>query len=209
MAEQILQIDRFQERTHVLGPGARAAVWLHGCSRNCPGCVAAEMNHSDDFTLSTPEALAERVKAVDGIEGVTLSGGEPFQQSLEALGRFLALVRADTRLSVMVYSGYLLDELKADARTRPLLDYIDILVDGPYLQEQDHGELWRGSSNQKIHFLTERYAALAEVVAGQKGRPLEFKFQDGLRFSFTGIPPKGFRSSVRKALSEKGFDINW
>lgn len=204
-----LLVDRFQERTRVLGPGLRAVVWFHGCTRNCPGCVAAEMNASTDFQTCTPGELAERVRAVTDIEGLTISGGEPFQQNPVAMRSFLEQIRTHSSLSVMLYTGYRLGELRKDPERAHLLELLDILVDGPYREDLDHGELWRGSSNQHIHVLTPRYRAWGREMSGKYGRPLEVAFQDGLNFNFTGIPPRGFRNRVRKALAVRGFTVAW
>lgn len=203
-----LLVDRIKDSTTVLGPGNRAVVWFHGCSRCCPGCIASCMNVADDYARYTPKELSSRVLAIDGVEGVTISGGEPFNQDVEAMSMFLASVRT-SGLSVMAYTGYLREELEADKNKCGLLGFIDILVDGPYVESEDHGELWRGSANQKIHFLTERYSGIATFVEGRKGRNLEFELGRGLDFSFTGIPPRGFRNRLAERLDQKGMEINW
>ena len=208
MATRKLAVDRIKERTKVLGPGTRFAVWFHGCPRKCPGCVASEMNESADYCSFTPEELSTRVLAVSDVEGITISGGEPFAQDVESMGAFLSAVR-DADLSVMAYTGYLREELESDAGKRALLRYVDILVDGPYVESEDHGELWRGSANQRIHCLTDRYPCLAEAVGGKKGRPLEFEFGEGLNFSFTGIPPVGFRDRLAERFGQKGLEVKW
>ena len=204
----MLNVDRVKERTKVLGPGTRVAIWFHGCPHKCPGCVASAMNESTDYGRFTPEELADRVLAVSGVEGVTISGGEPFAQDVESMGSFLSAV-CDANLSVMAYTGYLREELESDAGKCALLRYVDILVDGPYVESEDHGELWRGSANQRIHCLTDRYARLAEAVEGKKGRPLEFEFGEGLNFSFTGIPPAGFRDRLSERFGQKGLEVRW
>lgn len=203
-----LLIDRIQDRTQTLGPGFRAVVWFHGCSRKCPGCIAANMNVSTDFEQSTPSALLDRIKSNDAIEGITISGGEPFDQNIGALHGFLHGVKAETNLSVMVYTGYLMKELFENSQTRVLLGYIDILVDGPYVQSLDFGQLWRGSENQQIHFLTNRYASLKNITE-RKGRPVDVSIVDGRTFSITGIPPKGFRKRLEDRLSEKDLAVVW
>lgn len=203
-----LKVVKIKERTKVLGPGMRFAVWFYGCPRKCPGCVAAEMNSSTEFNIFLPGELAKRALAVRDIEGVTISGGEPFAQDPDSMGQFLSIVR-DSGLSVMAYSGYLLEELREDAKRAPLLRFVDILVDGPYVEREDHGELWRGSANQRIHFLTDRYSSLATIVESKKGRPLEFEFGDGLNFSFTGIPPIGFRDRLVERLGQKDLEVKW
>lgn len=166
------------------------------------------MNSSSDYSEFESGALSDRVLSVEGVEGITLSGGEPFAQDPEAMRDFLSAIRSDGR-SVMAFTGYLLEELESDGTRRDLLGLVDILVDGPYVESEDHGELWRGSSNQRIHFLSDRYSNLAGLVEGRKGRPLEFEFGDGLSFSFAGIPPAGLRGRLSERLGRKGLEVEW
>ena len=105
------------------------------------------MNLSVDFTGWGPDDLACRVKSVDGIEGVTISGGEPFDQNADAMHLFLSEVHS-AGLGVMAYTGYAWEELESDCEKKRLLSFVDILVDGPYVESEDHGELWRGSANR-------------------------------------------------------------
>ena len=205
----LLAVSRFQPKSGVLGPGKRCVVWFHGCSRNCPDCIAASMNKSAEFESLTPEALAERILAVDGIEGITLSGGEPFEQDIRSMCGFLDLIRRKSNLSVMAYSGYLFAELEADPEKSRLLPFLDILVDGPYLRGLNDGSLWKGSSNQTIHFLTERYSAMAKQVRRAKGRPLEIQLSADMKLDLTGIPPADFREKLAKSLAEKNLQIQW
>lgn len=204
-----LTVSRFQQKSCVLGPGTRCVVWFHGCSRNCPECIARTMNEAADFEVLTPESLAERILAIDGIEGITLSGGEPFEQDMQAMFDFLNGIRRQSSLSVMVYSGFLLPELQSDPEKSRLLPLLDILVDGPYRHELNDGSLWKGSSNQTIHFLSERYSSMADQVRSRKGRPLEFQVTADMKLDLTGIPPADFRQKLEKSLKEKNLLIQW
>ena len=205
----MLLIDRFQNKTSVLGPGIRSVVWFHGCSRKCKGCIAAEMNNSNDFYKIEVQELLENVRSVNGVEGITLSGGEPFQQDLSEMYSFLSQIKQTTSLSVMVYTGYLLSEIMEDGEKKKLLDFIDVLVDGPYIEEEDKGQLWRGSENQSIYFLSARYKDMEAQIKLKTGRPVEFAFTEGLQFSITGIPPRGFKDSLSRRLKEKDLNITW
>lgn len=167
------------------------------------------MNRSNDYETIDSMTLAERVCSVGGVEGLTLSGGEPFDQDASSMVDFLDVVRQRMNLNVMAYTGYCLAELRNDRERCRILPLIDILIDGPYVESEDHGELWRGSANQQVHFLSERGSALKELFDGKFGRPLEFEFRRGLQFSFTGVPPKGFKTNLRRVLSEKDIEINW
>lgn len=167
------------------------------------------MNASVDYRTYTVDELLEEVLSIQEIEGITISGGEPFEQNADALFGFLSGIKGSERLSVMAYTGYGLSELMNDPRKNKCLALIDILVDGPYIASEDKGELWRGSGNQTIHFLTSRYAYLAETIPSQKGRPMEFSISKDNRFSFVGIPPKGFRQNLEQKLGQKGLVVSW
>lgn len=139
--------------TQAEGPGVRTAIWVQGCSIRCPGCCNPEL-----FTtrggegMSPPDLVAQAV----GIQGITVVGGEPFEQP-EALAE---LARVRGALSMVVFSGYPLEDLRARAcpHTHAVLDSIDVLVDGPYDQARpDPHRRFVGSTNQRIHFLTDRY----------------------------------------------------
>lgn len=205
---KMLTVDRIKNCTEVLGPGKRFAVWFHGCRRNCHGCIAAEMNASSDYECYTPEQLLERVRNVSEVEGITVSGGEPFDQPREELEFFLHGV-VSHGLNVMAYTGYLREELENDVQAQRLLRHVDILIDGPYRESEDHGELWRGSGNQRVHFLTDRYRDLEGSVMKRKGRPLEVELGTDRSFAFSGVPPRGFREKLRSALAERQMELNW
>lgn len=138
-----------------------------------------------------------------------MSGGEPLEQPAAALTEFLEILRARTSLSIMLFTGYLRAEVEQNPETRGILNLLDILVDGPYVQELDHGELWRGSSNQTIHFLSNRYAPFAEALPKRKGRPMEFVISQSGSFYFTGIPPHDFRKNLEAELKRKQLCIQW
>ncbi len=106
--------------------------------------------------LEDARALAERA-ARSEVEGVTLLGGEPFEQA-EACAVFAAHAHS-LDLSVMVFSGYTLAELEARPDSRALLDACDLLVDGRFDRDRlDRSRRWIGSTNQRLHLLTSRYA---------------------------------------------------
>ncbi len=153
-----LRVAQFVPRTEAEGPGPRFALWLQGCPLRCPGCCNPEM-FSDRGPLVPVEELARRILATPGIEGLSLLGGEPFAQPGPAAA-LCERVR-EAGLSIMVFSGYTLAELRAMARpdVDRLLATVDLLVDGRYEKEQpDTHRRWIGSRNQVLHFLTSRYS---------------------------------------------------
>ena len=146
--------------TEAEGPGRRYAVWVQGCTLGCPGCCNPEMFAADrGGTFVEPSELAERVRATADLEGISVLGGEPFEQA-EGVAELCRLVKAQGR-SVMVYTGYTLAELRAkqSPAVDALLAEVDLLVDGRYEQgKPERTRRWIGSSNQVMHFLTPRYA---------------------------------------------------
>ena len=144
--------------TEAEGPGHRFALWVQGCSLRCPGCCNPHLWADKDRDTTTvadvwAQILAARHKHPQ-LEGVSLIGGEPAEQDapLAALAR---QCRAHG-LTVMLYSGYTLEELQA--RRAQLLDTTDLLVDGRYDETLRTTERrWIGSTNQRLHHLTDAY----------------------------------------------------
>ncbi|MEU9117215.1 4Fe-4S single cluster domain-containing protein [Streptomyces sp. NPDC048483] len=204
--EQI-SVARTLDRCAVLGPGLRAVLWVQGCPLRCRGCVAAEtLPFAGGETKSVAE-LAGWLLGVDGIEGVTLSGGEPFSQP-EALAGLLDRVRARRPdFSAMAYSGFRHEALRRGTPAqRALLDRLDLLVDGPYVAAR-HGNLrWRGSANQRVLPLTTRYAEVAALP--DTGAGIEFAMDRDGALSWAGVPPApGFREGLERRLAEHGFAL--
>jgi anaerobic ribonucleoside-triphosphate reductase activating protein len=153
-----LRVAQVVPDTEAEGPGRRFALWVQGCTLGCPGCCNPEMFSSRGGTLEAPEVVAARVLATPGLEGLSVLGGEPFQQAA-AVAELCERVRAGGR-SVMVYSGYTLEELRQLPGPGPaaLLAATDLLADGRYVRELPEARRrWLGSSNQRLHFLTDRY----------------------------------------------------
>ena len=148
------------------GPGKRFAIWVQGCERRCPGCCNPDMQEiRKNIVVDTKDLieLIHRTMLCDEIEGLSFIGGEPMLQA-EGL-REVALWAHSVGLTVLAFTGYLLSELKEmkNDSIEKLLSEIDILVDGPFLQEQyDDEREWVGSKNQIVHFLSEAYKSGVE-----------------------------------------------
>jgi anaerobic ribonucleoside-triphosphate reductase activating protein len=147
--------------TEAEGPGKRFAVWFQGCPLRCPGCCNPEFLPFQGGEIRSADELAaamRRARDESGIEGLTLLGGEPFAQP--AAGVALARAARSLDLSVMVFTGYTLEQLQCrpESEIAELIALTDILVDGPYERDKpDHQRRWIGSTNQRVHFLTSRY----------------------------------------------------
>jgi anaerobic ribonucleoside-triphosphate reductase activating protein len=158
-----LSVAQVVPATEAEGPGLRFALWFQGCPLRCPGCCNPEML---TFEGGVRVSVAEVVRQVEeaardhGVEGITLLGGEPFAHAAGAAG--LARALKERGLSVMIFSGFTLEEIQKvpDPAAAELLALTDILVDGPYVREQpETRRRWIGSANQRIHFLSDRYRA--------------------------------------------------
>ena len=147
-----VRVHKILKSTRVEGPGTRYCIWFQGCSRHCKGCWAkATWAHDSGEELET-ETILEEILTTKGIEGVTFLGGEPFEQP-QAL-KFLARGVKEAGLSVLCFTGGKIEDIK----DREILNYIDLLIDGEYREEeQDFSRPWVGSRNQRYHFLTDRY----------------------------------------------------
>jgi len=146
------------------GPGRRFVLWTRGCPHLCEGCGNFYLRRAGCHfaTIDQIFQLIQKSVSDHAIEGITFSGGEPFMQARD-LAEVAAAARAQG-LSVASFSGFTFDELKAIPDSEALLSQLDLLFDGPY--EQDKPESmrhWVGSTNQRIHFLTSRYASGVEV----------------------------------------------
>mgnify|MGYP001810885102 CR=1 FL=1 len=154
------------ERSRANGPGERFVLWVQGCARRCPGCYNPD-THASPGTgrFMTPSEIADLMPE-EGIDGVTVSGGEPFDQAA-ALAEFLAIARA-RGLHTLVYTGYRYAEL-AHGRDRQgradwgdALELTDALVDGPFVKGLTPKASWTGSGNQR-YLVLERGQVIWEL----------------------------------------------
>ncbi len=168
-----------------LGPGRRLVLWVAGCSLRCPGCVSPELQDpASGRTLPVSQVLSHILRIARGLDGITLTGGEPFEQS-DALAQLLErLARARPGWDMLVYSGYSLPQLeRRGPAVQRLLACNDILVAGPYMASRSPTHPLAGSGNQEVHFMTRRGEGLrarcdrlpvdrANLGAGPDGRDL-------------------------------------
>ncbi|HBG47715.1 MAG TPA: anaerobic ribonucleoside-triphosphate reductase activating protein [Deltaproteobacteria bacterium] len=177
----LINIHAVLPRSSVNGPGKRVVVFFQGCQRRCEGCFNPATHPFDAGVLTPAEDILERYVAID-IEGLTVSGGEPFSQP-RGLKALLESARA-RGLTTLVYTGFKIEEIEADPAMRACLASIDVLVDGPYDETRQEATLLpRGSTNQSFHFLTPRYSlhdlympGRSEVFIGADGMVRETGF---------------------------------
>lgn len=190
-----------------LGPGRRIGLWVQGCSLRCPGCLSPELfERRKASARSVEDVLLQLVALAPGHDGLTISGGEPFQQA----GPLVALVeglRSLTALDVLVYSGFRRKELeRGSTAQKRLLSAVDMLMDGRFEAGNPTRRVWRGSGNQVLHLLSARAQVHRRWVEAQVGgrRPLQVGLTDEGRVRIIGIPERGFAASLTAGLAEAG-----
>jgi len=148
------------------------------------------------------------VREQHGIEGITISGGEPFLQA-GALVRLIDKIRAVADYGVICYTGYVLEDLQQSDNPahHALLQRIDLLIDGPYLQQHHADLLWRGSANQQLIPLTDRYRAVVDHAVAEVATSAGMQFfldEVGVPW-FAGIPAlPSFRQAFESQLRARG-----
>lgn len=161
---------------HSLGPGERICIWTQGCSKRCKGCVSPELQpfSGNDINEKNLADIIVQVALKSNCNGITISGGDPFEQP-EALLELLKLLR-NSFDDILVYTGYELTEIQnglAGAAAIECLKYLDVLIDGKYVDDLNFKEcVLRGSSNQVIHFINKELTPIYDKYMKQ-GRILE------------------------------------
>ena len=144
----------FYEESTANGQGFRAVIFVSGCTHHCKGCQnkeAWDFNYGEEFSEQKRKGVYEKIKENTALQGVTLSGGDPFQSAkgLITLVRDIKALGKD----IWAYTGYTIEELVElnDPDVDELLRLTDVLVDGRFIEELlDYDLLFRGSSNQRI-----------------------------------------------------------
>lgn len=143
------------------GPGVRVSLFVSGCTHRCPGCFneeAWDFNYGKPFTQDTVDSILNMLEP-DHIKGLTLLGGEPFEplNQPEIVKLLRQMKQKYPNKTVWAFSGYLFDKDILSGRlgpwevTREFLQYVDVLVDGPFVMaKKDLSLRFRGSSNQRL-----------------------------------------------------------
>ena len=147
-ASATLRVLDIVEGTSVDGPGLRTSVYLAGCTHHCEGCHNPESWDPTQGTVYTVDELYNKIE--DAGMNVTFSGGDPLLQA-PALIELVERLVEEGGFHVWCYTGYTFEEVAADTSLNPILRWIDVLVDGPFvLSRRDTSLLFRGSGNQRL-----------------------------------------------------------
>ena len=151
-----LKLHAILESSRANGPGNRFVIWLQGCPINCPDCFNPKTHSIHEGFDSSTESVMEHIRQHQNkLEGITISGGEPFAQP-QALAE-LVHETASLGLSNLIFSGYTLESIRRGEMADAILSNTDVLIAGPYRNKEHQGNSMLGSSNQRIHLLSSRY----------------------------------------------------
>lgn len=168
---ETINVAQLCPETCALGPGKRFVIWVQGCPFSCSDCVSPDWIPIKPNCLISIDELTERIVSVEGLEGITISGGEPMLQA-EVLATLIRRVRrVCPKLSTIAFSGFTLEKLQerslTDSGVGDFLNQLDVLIDGLYRADLNDDFGLRGSTNQRVHFLTPRYRNLKEEFEHQ------------------------------------------
>jgi anaerobic ribonucleoside-triphosphate reductase activating protein len=163
-----LNIGAFHYPVSTLGPGIRFGIWVQGCPFNCPSCCSPDYIPFKDNRLVSISSMAEKILSNESLEGITLSGGEPFAQA-GALSQLLSVVlEARPELNVICFTGFSYNKLRSKEQ-QMLLANTDLLITELFEQDLNSEYGLRGSDNQEFIFLTDKLKPFEiEIREGRK-----------------------------------------
>ena len=203
-----IRISHYEKSTQVLGPGNRFVVWFQGCKKNCSGCINPEGRLLDGGYEIEVYELVKIVGAIPNIQGITISGGEPFLQFC-GLKELVYLIKENTNLDVMLFSGYQYSEIVKrfnENNIKNFFSLIDIFIDGEYIEDLNENQMFRGSANQNVYFFTNKYKNYESQILNAQNRNIEFTLDKHSNVFMVGIPPKGFYEKFVLEIREGLYD---
>lgn len=202
-----IRISRLHFPVTTLGPGRRIGIWFQGCSLHCQGCISADTWATNQGETTVKSVLAHLAPWLPSAEGVTISGGEPFEQP-DALVSLLRALRLETVVDILVYSGHPAELIA------PTLDkasgLIDALISDPFKINTPHSRPLRGSDNQRLHLLTplgqERFNQYERPLL-ENDKSLDVMFDQDGSVWLAGIPKRGDFPRLQALLIDKGHQV--
>ena len=172
-----MYIDRILAPITTLGPGKRLVIWTKGCSKHCRNCANPELWNIEGARNYPANEISQIVKNIfssEQITGITISGGDPLEKKEELLQLIQELSAFID--DILVYTGFTFDRVEALWNSKEieiLKNNISVLIDGPYIEEQNvESSVLRGSLNQKIYYFKPEYESIyAEYM--RNGRQIQ------------------------------------
>jgi len=201
------KINNIRFPIYNLGPGKRVGIWVQGCSKKCPGCINPTLWDYGMGQKVNIELLVRMLSYIqEDYQGVTVSGGEPFDQ-YESLIVFCAFLKKITNLDIYIFTGYTLEELYEKFHKNLFAKYIDFLMDGRYIAEKHDNNNTRGSLNQNLYkFINERPILQKECF---KSGQWSINISHDNKIYMSGIPKKFDFLRIKSQLKSVGISVEF
>lgn len=199
-----IAISRMHYPVTSLGPGKRVGLWFQGCSIRCAGCISVDTWVQGKNEVDITEVFNLLDLWLPKSDGITITGGEPFDQADQLL-QILDHCRHYDHLTTFVYSGYSLETLAVHLES--MKDLIDALMADPLEISQPQNKPLRGSDNQRLIAFSDKGNSMIEKVEqlSLKNQTLNFAF-DGNTAWLAGVPRRGDISKAVQKVQKKGID---
>ncbi len=186
-----------------LGPGIRVGVWFQGCSIRCKGCIS---KHTWEFDKKYKKTISQVIDQINyyseiyNTKSITISGGEPFDQN-SSLYILLKKLKELKFNDILLYSGYKFNYLQKNYGD--ILKYIDVLIDGPFIESKKTNKIYKGSNNQRMYILNKSLSPIYQEYKKQlKNNKLQVITKDN-EIYLIGIPDIEFSKKFSKNLIKK------
>lgn len=200
-------ISRIHFPVTTLGPGRRLGIWFQGCSLRCEGCISVDTWATAKTLIPIEQLMMTLSSYLPLIDGITISGGEPFDQ-FEALLAIVVQLRKKTKVDILVYTGYSVEDITD--QLQQIKPYIDVLISDPFQRQSSQTLRLRGSDNQRLHCFTsqaiEKYAYYQQTVT-TKDKVLDVMFDAEGVVWFAGIPRRDDFVKLQTLLKQQGHQI--
>jgi anaerobic ribonucleoside-triphosphate reductase activating protein len=202
-----------------LGPGSRLAIWTQGCSIACPGCVNPELwdAHSGK-TVEVASLVSSLLKIVAPFDGITITGGEPFDQ-YPALISFCTFLKSKSKIPIFVFTGYILAQLQQKFPDQLFTHCIDMLMDGSYEKSRHENNNIKGSSNQNFYRFVnnnttdesglENNIQIIREEASSNSPKWSVDVNEDHQVYMSGIPKSDDLSNLSRQLTKSGIKLKF
>ena len=201
------QLNRIQYPVYNLGAGKRIGIWVQGCSLACKDCVSKTLQTIEGGKeINIAQLVDEIVKVKEHFNGITITGGEPFQQYQQLIA-FCAYLKQKTGMEIYVFSGYYLEEIIDKFPDRLFFKYIDYLMDGRYEKDKHDNQNVRGSSNQNLYKFENNQAILQKDFF--KSEIFSVNVDNDKQVYLSGIPKTNELNQLSVYLNKTGINLTF
>lgn len=200
-------ISRVHFPVTTLGPGKRLGIWFQGCSLRCEGCISVDTWATAKTLIPIDQLMMALSSYLPLVDGITISGGEPFDQ-FDALLAIVVQLRKKTEVDILLYTGYSIEDIPD--QLQKIKPYIDVLISDPFQRQTSQTLRLRGSDNQRLHCFTsqakEKFAYYQQAVTTDDN-VLDVMFDAEGVVWFAGIPKRDDFVKLQTILKQQGHQL--